>query len=243
MEGTEESQDPVMAKKNPKPLYAVVNLKTGEVVALGAARVVWKTQQALGGSAKGYGTSPVPQSQKVGEQVKPTYIGGKLQNPALMVISNPAKLKGKIGKPDPKAIRTYKSFHMSDPGEVRMVSVPKGWPKNLVVIGDVDRLDVGNERTGKETSKKYKRGQIKVCMTTSRRELFIVSMNGKKLGVPSGVAMRIDYTVPETSGRNKWAKRWWHPHDSGPKLKLERNGKAARVKGPKLKITKRGIIG
>jgi len=169
---------------------------------------------------------------------------GRKKNPALLIISNPVKLKGKkVGKPSLKAVRTYKSFHMSDPAEIRAIDVPKGWPKHLIVIGDVDRLDVSNPKTGKEISKKYRVGQVKVCMATSRKELFVISMGTKKLGLKNGIALRIDYSVPPSSGRNKWAKRWWHPHDSGPKLKTERSGKAARIKGPKLKITVRGIIG
>ena len=166
------------------------------------------------------------------------------KNPTLMILSNPRK-KSAVKKADLSqevrlAKKAYKSFHFGDPKKEETRKVPDGWPKVYVVLGVVDSFEVRNG-AGKVKKVYGSKKPILAC-TKDRKDVFIFSKAGK-LGIPSGVAVRVDYTVPPHSGRNKWSKSWYHPHDSGPKVNPHSSGKAVRISGPGLSVSPRGIIG
>jgi hypothetical protein len=174
---------------------------------------------------------------KAGEQ-------GAKQNPSLMILMNPKAAKAAASSDTEVRLanKAFKSFHFKDSTKKERHSVPDNWPKTPYwILGVVDRFDA-KDASGKTVSRTFRGRKPILAATKSRKDCFIVSQNGK-LGIPSGVGVRIDYTVPRHSGRNKWSKRWWHPHESNPKVKSHRSGKHARITGPGLKITPRGIIG
>lgn len=167
-------------------------------------------------------------------------------NPSLMILSNPRR--NKLERAAPKdlsnevrlAQKAYKSFHFKDSQKHQKRKVPDGWPKVYVVLGDVDAFEVKGS-TGKVKRRYGARKPVLAC-TKDRKDVFIFSRSGK-LGLPSGTAVRVDYSVPNHSGRLKWAKSWYHPHDSNPKVRVHKNGTALRISGPGLSVTPRGIIG
>lgn len=163
-----------------------------------------------------------------------------MKNPALLVMSNPVDLTGPLPKGVAKAaLDAYRKFHMVDPNKIQKGNVPAGWPKTYITIGWARRFDwVDND--GVEHSRRFTSGSVKLCTTAAMKDVFLF---GSRLGVTSGTALRVDYDVPPHSGRNKWAKQWWHPHDSHPKVTGHPGGKAAKLHGPGLKVNKRGIIG
>ncbi len=170
------------------------------------------------------------------------------RNPALLVMSNPVRstragTAGKAPSTDSaivkNAMKKYEYFHMTPPNKVEQGNIPDGWPKVYITIGYARRFD-WVDGSGREHSKRFSSGSVKLCTTSAMKDVFLF---GNGLGVGSGKAIRVDYDVPPHSGRNKWAKRWWHPHDSHPRVDGHSSGKAVRIHGPKLKVNKRGIIG
>lgn len=164
-------------------------------------------------------------------------------NPQLMIISNPLNPCPRPNRCNEvrKAEKAYKRFHFSNPPMQYEQSVPRGWPGVYVVIGECERFDVETSK-GKKVSKKYKGKNKPVLATTSSlKDIFIFS--DKKLGIPEGSAIRVDYKVPRHSGRTQWSRRWYHPHDTHPSVRTHSSGKAVRVSGPGLSVTPRGIEG
>jgi hypothetical protein len=175
-----------------------------------------------------------------------------MENPSLMILLNPKAAKAvksvakSAAKSSDKEVRlankAFKSFHFKDSTKKEKHKVPDNWPKTPYwILGVVDRFDV-QDASGKTVSRTFTGRKPVLAATKARKDCFIVSQNGN-LKIPSGTGVRIDYTVPKHSGRNKWSKRWWHPHESNPKVKAHRGGKHVRITGPGLKITPRGIIG
>jgi hypothetical protein len=162
------------------------------------------------------------------------------ENPSLMVLMNPTVAANE--KEVKLANKAYKSFHFKDSTKREKHKVPDNWPKTPYwILGVVDRFDA-KDASGKTVSRTFKRSKPILASTKARKDVFIVSQNGN-LKIPSGVGVRIDYTVPPGSGRTKWSRRWWHPHESSPKVQVHKGGKHVRITGPGLKITPRGIIG
>jgi hypothetical protein len=156
------------------------------------------------------------------------------KNPSLLVLSNPC------GSSVKNAVKAYEKFHMVAPNSTTKESVPDGWPKAYITIGYAIRFD-GIDQAGRKYKRTWPTGRVKLCSTGAMKDVYLFGKSS--LGVPSGTALRVDYEVPAHSGRNKWARRWWHPHDSKPPVIADKSGKAARVTGPGLKVNARGIIG
>ena len=179
-------------------------------------------------------------------------------NPILMTITNP--LPKRVAKPKPKKRRkanprgvggydqsaitktskAFKKFHMTDPTHGFEMNIPNGWPKVFVMLGEVEKFEV-QDASGKKHKKVFKGKRPILATTAGMKQIYIFSTT--KLGFPSGKAVRIDYKVPADSGRNKWASRWYHPHDTHPSVFVHSGGRAAKVSGRGLKINRRGIIG
>ena len=155
----------------------------------------------------------------------------KAKNPALLVMSNPTS-SGLAA-----ATKAYKNFHMVEPDNTTKAHIPVGWPTAYITIGFA-RAFHWTDQAGKQHRKSYPSGKVKVCTTPAMKDVFLF---GQSLGVTPGTADRVDYDVPRHSGRNKWSKGWWHPHDSHPTV-MVKDGKV-RMHGPGLKVSKRGIIG
>ena len=109
-----------------------------------------------------------------------------------------------------------------------------------MILGVCDAFEVKTAQ-GK-VKKVYSTNKPTLACTKDRKDVFIFS-NGGQLGIPSGTAVRVDYTVPPNSGRVKWSRAWYHPHDSAPAAKAHKCGRAVRITGPGLSVTPRGIIG
>ena len=179
-------------------------------------------------------------------------VSRRCRNPQLMLISNPASVatmqRTSVKRKNPavspatlaKTVKAFKKFHMSDPTHGFERNVPDGWPTAYIVIGEVEKFCV-EDASGKRHTKSYRGKRPIVATTAGMKKLFIFGSTG--LGFPSGRAVQIDYKVPADSGRNKWAPRWYHPHDSRPSVKVARGGRAAVVQGRGMKINRRGIIG
>lgn len=175
-------------------------------------------------------------------------------NPSLMILMNPRKKKAKKKRKNKvAAVRTqprevalankaYKSFHFKDHSKQETHSVPDNWPKKpFWVLGVVDRFDA-RTAAGKTISRQFKSNRPILASTKDRKDIFLIRNKGK-LGIPSGKGVRIDYSVPQKSGRMKWAQKWWHPHESNPTVISHSGGHHTKVTGPGLSITPRGIIG
>lgn len=168
------------------------------------------------------------------------------ENPQLLIISNPkqnAKTrlnKSTTGNQVDRAAKAYKRFHFTTPATMEEVDVPNGYPRAMMVIGELDRFDV-KSKSGRKVSRKFKNPKPKLCTNPEMKDLFILGK--KKLGVPDGIALRCDYSVPPHSGRNDWSRKWWHPHDTEPRVTTHTAGRSVRVSGPGLKVTPRGIEG
>jgi hypothetical protein len=172
--------------------------------------------------------------------------GIALENPQLMILSNPTKAAAKAPTAKSPAAarvrRAYKRFHFTEPAKTTKAKVPDGWPRQYAVLGLVDRFDVKDAK-GKVHSKKFSGpSRPNLCTDEKMKNVYIFSKNGP-VGVPSGNAERVDYTVPPHSGRTKWARRWWHAQDSHPPVKVAENGRAIKMSGPGLSVTPRGIVG
>jgi hypothetical protein len=164
-------------------------------------------------------------------------------NPQLMVISNPLNpCPSRYPSREVKlAEKAYNRFHFRGPATQCEQTVPTGWPKVYVVIGECERFDVQTVN-GKKVSRRYTGSGKPILATTSRmRNLYIFS--GRKLNIPAGKAFRVDYKVPKHSGRTKWSRRWYHPHETHPKVSPHKSGKAVQVAGSGLSVTPRGIEG
>lgn len=159
------------------------------------------------------------------------------KNPTLMILSNPAPTEREMSL----AKKAYKSFHFNQPKKEERSKVPDGWPQVYVVLGTCDAFTV--KSGGKEIKRTFSGTKPSLCCTKDRSDVYIFAKNGSKLGIPSGTAVRVDYTVPPHSGRKKWSRAWYHPHESKPKVHAHKSGKAVRISGPKLRVTPRGIIG
>lgn len=160
------------------------------------------------------------------------------KNPSLMILSNP---KGDNGSKEAKlAEKAYKRFHFTTPKKEQKRKVPDGWPRRYVVLGSVDSFEV-QDGGGKKVKRSYAGKRPVLATSSEMKDVFI--FGDRSLGIPSGVAVRIDYSVPPHSGRNKWARRWWHPHDSHPAVRVHNSGKAVRISGSGLSVTPRGIVG
>jgi len=167
----------------------------------------------------------------------------KASNPSLMILTNPHKetaQKPAISNEVRLAQKAYKSFHFRDVKRTDKRKVPDGWPKVYVVLGDCDAFEVKTDQ-GK-VRKAYGSSKPILACTKDRKDVFIFSRNGR-LGIPAGTAVRVEYSVPAHSGRNKWAKSWYHPHESNPKVTTDKTGRAVRISGPGLSVSPRGIIG
>jgi hypothetical protein len=171
------------------------------------------------------------------------------RNPSLMILSNPLKKrKAKRTAAPPAALqhevrlaqKAYKSFHFKDSQKQAKRKVPDGWPRVYVILGVCDSFEVKTAQ-GK-VKKVYGTNKPTLACTKDRKDVFIFSNSGQ-LGIPSGTAVRVDYTVPPNSGRVKWSRAWYHPHDSAPAAKAHKCGRAVRITGPGLSVTPRGIIG
>jgi hypothetical protein len=171
------------------------------------------------------------------------------RNPSLMILTNPLKKrKAKRTAAPPAALqhevrlaqKAYKSFHFKDSQKQAKRKVPDGWPRVYVILGVCDSFEVKTAQ-GK-VKKVYGTNKPTLACTKDRKDVFIFSNSGQ-LGIPSGTAVRVDYTVPPNSGRVKWSRAWYHPHDSAPAAKAHKCGRAVRITGPGLSVTPRGIIG
>ncbi len=162
------------------------------------------------------------------------------KNPALLVLSNPRRVaRNPCGSNVAKAKNAYEKFHMVAPNTQNKAEVPNGWPTAYMTIGWATLFE-GKGPDGKKYTRRYPSGRVKLCTTGDMKDVFLF---GPSLGILSGKAERVDYDVPSHSGRNKWAKKWWHPTDSHPAVTADRSGRAARMHGPGLKVNVRGIIG
>jgi len=162
----------------------------------------------------------------------------KRKNPQLLVLSNPKKSNGKEVAAAKKA---FNRFHFKDPDKTFSRKVPDSWPNAFVVIGECEMFSVkSNGKTVKRTFMGNGKMPL-LCMGKGMKDVFIVGT--KNLGVPAGNAVQVDYRVPKKSGRNKWARRWYHPHDTKPKVNVSKDGRYVRISGPGLHVTPRGIIG
>ncbi len=173
------------------------------------------------------------------------------RNPMLLVVSNPVSgtalmPEGIRGK---KLVKGYKRFHMSEPAEVLEMWRPNGWPQGYISIGECEMFRV-KDKNGKMVTRRFKTGHRPyACMTAAGKDVYILPkandniLMKKGLGIPSGEAVRIDYMVPKHSGRVPWSRRWFHDHDTRPRVTVHKSGKAVRISGPGLKVTPRGIIG
>lgn len=175
--------------------------------------------------------NPCPRKSKLSRST------AKARNPQLMVISNP--ISATQVRQVAKTNKAYKRFHFKNADKLVKGWIPTGWPKTYMTIGQVLRFDV-QKPSGAIASRRFRGKKPVLASTAAMKDLYIFGTN---LGIPAGKAVRIDYKVPPTSGRNKWASRWWHPHKSFPTVKPHSSGKAVKVSGPKLKVTPRGIVG
>ncbi len=149
-------------------------------------------------------------------------------------------------KSAPKTIalteRAYKRFHFTAPKNREKRQVPDGWPACYVTIGSCERFDV-KDASGKTVKRNFmgENPMPKLATTKDMKDVYI--FGHRPLGIPAGTALRVDYRVPPHSGRNKWARRWWHPHESHPSVTVDRTGTAVRIRGSGLSVTPRGIVG
>jgi len=199
------------------------------------------------GIGRGRGPVGVPVGRKSFSKRKP-----KARNKAVRPRTVCQKVKPSLMKVKPRknlmvssndvsrARRAFKRFHFVAPAKVTSGNVPNGFEDAYMVIGELERFDVKTP-SGVTVSRKYKANRPRLCTTANMKDIFVFA--GSKLGIPAGNAMRCDYRVPAHSGRNKWSKRWWHPHDTHPKVLPHRGGCAVRVSGSGLKVTPRGIEG
>lgn len=153
------------------------------------------------------------------------------KNPALLVMSNP------VSSGLAAATKAYKNFHMVEPNSTTKQKIPAGWPATYITIGFARAFN-WTDQSGKKQHRSFPTGKVKVCTTPAMKDVFLF---GPSLGVTNGRADRVDYDVPAHSGRNKWSKGWWHPHDSHPTVTVKDG--AVKIHGPGLKVNKRGIIG
>lgn len=140
-----------------------------------------------------------------------------------------------------KTERAYKRFHFTTPHEEFEGWIPNGWPKTYVVIGELERFDL--QTNGEVISKRFTKNRPILCTDGKMKKLFIFAKNGTPLGIPGGMAVRVDYRVPAHSGRTRWARRWYHPHETGPQVRPHSSGKCIQVSGSGLSITPEGIVG
>lgn len=166
------------------------------------------------------------------------------KNPALLVLSNPCHSRPAAAKRNPsnsiaKTENAYKKFHMTVPNTQSKAEVPDGWPTSYMTIGWATMFE-GKGPDGRKYTRRYPTGRVKLCTTGEMKDVFLF---GPSLGILSGRAERVDYDVPAHSGRNKWAKKWWHPTDSHPAVIADKSGRAVKMHGPGLKVNVRGIIG
>lgn len=167
-------------------------------------------------------------------------ISNPVKNPQLMVVSNPTAVPGVTKRQANRAEKAYKRFHFTKPARMEEREIPNGWPKAYVVIGDCLRFDV-KPKSGKKVVKNFTgKNKPVVCTTAESKDVYIF---GNLSGVPSGTAVRVDYKVPKTSKRNKWASEWTHDHETGPRVNVHSSGHALKISGRGLKVTPRGIEG
>ena len=173
------------------------------------------------------------------------------RNPALLVITNPAEVEALGYSPTMvrKLGKTYKRFHFTNPSEAVEIWRPDEYPKGFVAIGECEMFKVRKEN-GRTVTRRFRAGnRPHVCTTASNKDVFILvrgdnpALLRRGLRIPSGTAVRIDYKVPPESGRNKWSSRWYHWHETNPRVVAHSSGKAVKITGPGLKVTPRGIIG
>lgn len=173
------------------------------------------------------------------------------RNPGLLVVSNPTGVEAPGYSPRmvAKLGKTYKRFHFTNPSEAIEIWRPKNYPQGFMSIGECEMLKVKTP-SGKTVTRRWKSGnRPHACTTSANKDVFVlIPANNRRLlkrglRVPSGTAVRIDYKVPKTSGRNKHASRWYHNHDTAPKVVAHKSGKAVRITGPGLKVTPAGIEG
>jgi hypothetical protein len=159
-----------------------------------------------------------------------------------MVLSNPKSKANRNSREVKAAKKAYNRFHFKDPDKTFNKKVPDSWPGAFVVIGECEMFSCKN-KAGKTVKRKFMgKGKMPMlCTSKAMKDVYIVGT--KNLGVPAGNAVQVDYRVPVKSGRNKWARRWYHPHDTHPKVTVSRNGRYVRISGPGLKVSPRGIIG
>jgi hypothetical protein len=169
------------------------------------------------------------------------------RNTQLMVITNPCKRGVPVRKSMRRnrqpalARRAYKRFHFTEPQGSYRRMVPDGWPKTYMVIGECEGIDVQGA-DGRALKKRWSsKNRPTLACTAAGGTLYLFGRNA--LGVRPGRATQIYYRVPKHSGRNKWARRWYHPHRSHPAVSVHRGGRAARISGPGLSVTPAGIEG
>lgn len=209
---------------------------------------VRKARKAAGKPRKARKVTGRPRKPRKVRKARKTARKGRNGNPQLLVISNPCP------RPCPKATfpasprevartnRAYKRFHFTKPAVRMTADVPRGFPSAYMVIGELERFDTRTP-TGRVVSRKYAPGSPRpvLCTTSAMKDLYI--FDARRLGIPAGTAKRCDYRVPAHSGRNKWARRFWHPHDTTPGVCPHGAGKAVRVSGRGLSVRPEGIVG
>lgn len=170
----------------------------------------------------------------------PAKRGAAKRNPQLMVVSNPTAVKGVTKHAAKRAEKAYRRFHFTKPARMEEREIPSGWPKTYVIIGTCLRFVV-KPKNGRQVARNYSgKNAPVVCTTAEMKDVYIF---GDLKGVPSGTARQVDYRVPKTSKRRKWATDWTHDHDTGPKVTVHRSGTALKISGRGLKVTPRGIEG
>lgn len=182
-------------------------------------------------------TKNPPLSKKAGQVVEclkrsPVYQKALAANPQLMVVND---------RDSKLAEKAYKRFHFTKPAKRTTGWVPDGWPKAYITIGDALRFDVRTP-AGKVVKKEWKRESgVKVVTPSDMKDVYIFGTSS--LGIPSGTALRVDYSVPSNSKRRKWSRDWTHAHDTAPKVHAHPSGKAVKISGRGLKVTPSGIEG
>lgn len=165
-------------------------------------------------------------------------------NPQLLLITNPCPkaIRPATEREIAKTNRAYKRFHFTNPATQMTADVPKGFPRAYMVIGELERFDC-KMPSGRIISRRYGSSSPRpvLCTTSAMKDLYIFDV--RILNIPAGVAIRCDYRVPAHSGRNKWARRWWHPHDTTPYVRPDISGKAVRISGRGLSVRPEGIVG
>jgi hypothetical protein len=162
----------------------------------------------------GYGFSPAVRQQAAVERAR----------------DEEQKIRGGEYRENPTPADGFRTFHHADPDRNRAVQVPKGWPRQLWMLGSLKKLELASGQVVRGGTVAASRGN----------KMYVLGARYSGKLCPRARAVKIEYVTPSVSERA--GPVWYHPFKRPPAVREWTRGYLT-LAGKGIKLTRRGIVG